>query len=684
VGALCCAAFLAWIPGAEAQHPIPATTKVEEQLHTVEVELERSGATLQFTRSIFNPGMFHARVDLPVTLPCDTILDGLEVEELGPDGSPRWRPAELIDPEIGSQRFEAHYAGPDDLTIKPALDSDTAVLMSRDTWGCDAELSIYPIPPLARRTVRYRVFVPGRYDHGRTTIDLPSFDDYGLIPTLELAPFSDRSVVVTVDGSELDGGAQLSGARSHAIELEPRDTGLGRVRAVDLDVEALIAASPAAQAKLSPDAGAHPRVLEIDFEAPAELAKLPPVRRAVIVLDASRSLSASEREQLQRFGAAYFEALPADARVEVVLFDRKVRRVYHEFVPAAWGAVDLPKLDIADGNGSELGKAVAYARELLAEPSAVEGADWILVLSDLALRSDFDVAAEQAAAAAGRARMHVVRRVGNEQFFPADDGDPWTALARTTGGMAWVAGRDGSSFADELVSPRRIWELELELEFADGQHRNDYLGRWHEAGRLIEWFDYEHQGAALSQAALVGRVWGQRRAWTATPSELGGRRSAAALATDDPYRVLSEAARTALAYYAGVISPFTSAWALAGFDGAAPGPLSVSGVGSLYGSSHGYTTRCGGAAARVAKSPPTPMSFAELAQQALDHCKITGDGHYAFETTDNEIVAVTGSKRCITEQTWATDISPALARGRKRVSVEYVGGNVIAAPAVAL
>lgn len=669
---LACAFVWAAIPTAKAQEPIPASTTIEEQLHAIEIAIDREGATLRVTRSLFNPTPFPARVDLPLPLPCEAVLDEFQIQELGPDGFTHWKPAELLAADDARERFDAYYFGTG-TTSAPLLNPDTAMLLSRDDWRCEADLEIWPIPLLQQRTFSFRVFIPSSYADGQHTIELPSFARHGLVPTLELTELPNRELQATIGDDPLSVGVTLNGASSHTIVLRPRDRGRGRVRAVDLDVAAMAAASPVAITSEP-----LPRLLEATLEAPGELLQLPPVRRALVLIDASRSVSDYDREQLQQLGAAYFEALAqTDARVEVLLFDRQVRRVYHDFVPARWAAKDLPKLDIEARNGSEVGRAVAFGRELLAEPTSTEGADWILVLSDLYLRSDFDVAAERDAAASSSVRMHVLHETQNTNVFgPADGDDPWTAVARAAGGMAWEVD-GGAHWADELVSPTRIWNLELELELADDSHRSESLDRWLLAGASREWSDHEHLGPALTRAAFVGEVWGQRRAWTAGPDPLEGQRRAGALATHDPGSQLSDAVRTALAFHARVISPFSSAWALAQFEGAAQPPTHGFGTGGCGGGSYGTSTRCGGVRSCHAGLLTPPLGFDALAQQALDHCRPKADGRYTFETTDLEIVAVTAANRCLAEQTWATDIAPTQSHGRKRVTIVYAGARVV-------
>lgn len=680
--------LLGWANWAGANEAIPSSVPIEERVHEIELDLSPEGATLTVTRSLFNPGPLQAQVELPIPLPCSAALDHVEVHSRDAGGALIWRPAELLSASEASGRWRTWMDGPRDGS-KTFMDANTAVHMSRAEWDCEATLEIYPIPPMRSRTVSYRVFVPSRYDQGRYAIELPVLSAYGRAATLELdaAQFDAQAhpgFTLSVDGQPLrPSGASLDAAQAHLIEFRPRDRGRGHASAADLDLSALVAGSPAALAALGPDQDVAqlPRVLMTDFEAPSELAQLPPVRRVVVVLDASRSVDARAREQLVTLAGAYLEQLSQDdasssARAEVLLFDRKIRRVYHDFVPARWAGEDLPKLDVADANGSELGAAIELARGLLEHPSEAEGADWIIVLSDLYLRHDFAIEASQRAATDAAARMHVVRVNDNDEprFGPGLASDPWTVLARGAGGMLWdisATSLDEVQAANELISPTRIWSLALELELVGGEHRELTLDTWLEAGIARHFADYSHDGPALERAAFVGEVWGQRRAWTATPTDEAGRRAAASLATHDGDGQLSDADRTALGLHAQVVSPFSSAWAVAEFDGAAAAPSLGMGTIGLGGT--GFSSSCGGGYGHRISAAHQSARLESMVQEALDRCAATS-GRLTFETTDLEIVAVASPNRCVEHQTWALDISPTRSSGRKFVTVDYVDG----------
>ncbi|KIG12675.1 hypothetical protein DB30_01163 [Enhygromyxa salina] len=674
---------LSWGAVAAASNPIPSSTPIEERVHDVQLDASPEGATLIVTRSLFNPGPLPAEVELPIPLPCSASLDAVAVQAPDETGALIWRPAELLDTDEAWDRWQAWVEGPP-ADIEPALNADTAVHVSRSAWGCEASLSIYPIPPMHTRSVSYRVFVPSVYADGRHVIELPQMSPYGRHATVELDPPADPAFTLSVDGQLiLPSGASLDGDLEHRLEFTARDRGSGHASAADLDLAQLVASTPAALAALDPGVSPTdlPHLLVSDFEAPSELARLPKVRRVVVVLDASRSIRARERTQLVSLGAAYLEQLAqtnasSQATAELLLFDRRVRRVYHDFVPAGWAGEDLPKLDIAVGNGSEIGAAIDVARGLLEQPTTADGVDWIIVLSDLYLRHDFPVDDARQAAAAATPRVHVVRVNPSDrvEFAPGAAMDPWTAVARGAGGMLWEIGAsrlDPERAANELIAPTRIWSLALQLEFAGAEQREVALKPWLEAGAHQHYADFAHRGAPLERAVFVGEVWGQRRAWAAIPTDAAGRRVAAALATDDPDDLLSDADRTALAFHAQVISPYTSAWAVAGFDGPAAAPRSglgtigLGGYGGSFGCGHGHGLRTHGTPHRV--------SFDSMVQAALDRCGAT-TGRFGFETTDLEIVAVDSPDWCIAQELWDLDITATQSSGRKRVTVEHVDG----------
>ena len=395
---------------AAASEPIPASSSVEEFSHQGLVEVGPAGATITFTRELHNPGGFPAKVDLPIALPCEASLDAIELELPTDSGEALRVPARIVDAHEARDLWSDFYSSPEahgEALEAALLDPDTALLVTRDHYDCQADLRLFPLPSFSSRTVHYRVFVPATYDEGAYHIELPTFADHGLPARLSLASH-DRAYNLDIDGVAAAPAQPLDGAISHELVLRAQDPGLARALSADFDLDAMLAATPAAQRYLETKtddererASDQPleHLVRATFEAPAELAQLPPVRRVVVVLDRSRSLEQYQREALLDTARAYLrtleaqtEAEPGRARpkVEILTFAREVEPVYHDLVPLRWASEDLARLPLDDANGSNLDAALAHARKLLDRPSPEPGADWVLVFSDLRVREAFD------------------------------------------------------------------------------------------------------------------------------------------------------------------------------------------------------------------------------------------------------------------------------------------------------
>ena len=288
----------------------------------------------------------------------------------------------------------------------------------------------------------------------------------------------------------------------------------------------------------------------------------------------------------------------------------------------------------------------------------------------------FDLEAESRHLEAGGPRMHVVDIYDGYQFDPSELDDPWTELAQRSGGMAWELGNqrwDLEDFGSELVEPQRIWNLRLDVSLAGGARERLFEGqefvlaeRYHEL--------YELPSAA-QRVVFEGEVWGQPRSWSARPDEAVARREAGRIASDPDYGSVSDAVATALAHYAGAVTPFTSAYLEQAGEGALFRPSSGHGYFGSLSSCRGYSTSCGGGRG-VYVEGPNPPSVASLAQAALDACPRARSGSLTLETTRREIVDVTSQDACVSEQAWALDLRPALLLGHQLIELEYVAGQI--------
>lgn len=628
--------------------------QVEQTDYVIEVEPGTEHTDLVVTRTFANASVLAGSLDLDLPLPDEAAL--LDVRIL--DGDGRWVDATLIDPDEADRRWQDHEFNTEPEGAR-ATNADTALRVTRDTYSSTLEL--HPVPPLQQRTVSYRLRFEPEYTEGRYQVELPTFDRYGSPALLRFAPPREAGVSASVDGLSLaktvDGQVvlqtvELYADQPHQLTIEPDGIG-GATRAAQLDLAALGSVDSPTQ------------VFGARFDVPTALLDLPPIRRAVVVLDVSRSLERGTVDDLAAIGGAYLDALARaqpSATVEVMLFDRDVERLYHGFVSSRWAAEDIRKTTIVQGNGSELGLALHEARAALADAAAArtqvdERADWIIVLSDLTMRSDFDVARQRTLAEAAGVRMHVAE-FGANRFGPLPESDDWAQLATATGGAGWWVHDDheAEDIAAEWLAPRRVWTLALERELADGRVERQPLTNEAWTGEAQAWLDYAEDAPSTASFAFVGSVWGRPRSWSAPQRADYGRILASELALDDSLG-LTDADREALAHHAQVVSPFTAAFAIAAFDGAPRPP--IEGWGSLSGRGFSSSSCCGGCGIGVGTGSggfrPASTIEDELAA-AVDRCPNAAVGTVRFEVTGPEIVAVESHDRCVDEGVWGIDL----------------------------
>jgi hypothetical protein len=632
--------------GADAEDHLSGT--VSEQRHTIEITPGPELTTLEVTRTLFNPTFDHEQIDLRIDLPCEAILDGLELR--GPDdakGREVWVPGTLIDPELATDRyFDFQYQ-----THGDAMDGDTIAVLSRSS-NCDANLELFPVPPMRERSVRYRVQLPSTYAAGRYRVALPAFE-------LELAGAAIHVATppagfgLAVDGLPVAGNVELSGRAPHELMLTPTDAEHTRVSLASIDMQALgVAKEPAS-------------VVAAEIDLPSRLVDLPPVRRVVVLVDASHSLASSSRERLQQLASAYLDELALtqpNARVEVLEFDRHVRAIHGEFVDPELASGQLHDATIESHNGSEPGLALTHARELLAaarQPGET-GVDWLLLLSDLELRDEYSLAAVLDEAEASDVRMHVIRpEHGDLSLTPMPADDPWMAIAQAAGGAHFGYSVDESSLARdgaELLEPNRVWDLRL--IHTDDRRRTSMISLATElnAGESAQWLD-RLGTSGLDRVSFEAYSWASPLTWSAKSSMRAQQRWAGLLTSGESLGLdFEDAESKALAELAGVVTPWTSMIAEARFDGPSPeGPRSGCG-GSWMGSSHGCSISCG---SRSAHFPGQGFDLSVLRaaiEQAIGECQDLAPGSVSFEILDREIVVVQSETACVREAIWQLDL----------------------------
>jgi len=130
----------------------------------------------------------------------------------------------------------------------------------------------------------------------------------------------------------------------------------------------------------------------------------PAPRRALLVIDSSRSMDLIGGPAIARVVAAIGGALPAGSEVEAITFDRMPARVLGAWRPAgpdALAAIEAAIGKHAGANGSDLASALALAHRLLGEGSSRLPAQ-VIVIGDGVLAQAPDGALASALAAAPR------------------------------------------------------------------------------------------------------------------------------------------------------------------------------------------------------------------------------------------------------------------------------------------
>ncbi len=626
---------------------------------TIEVVPGPELTRLEVTRTFFNPTFSAEQLSLAIHLPCDAILDELQVR--GPDdarGRPTWVPGTLIDPVAASERFDEYrfFADGD------ALEADTIAVLSRPNT-CEADLDLFPVPPLRERSVRYRIQVPANYTEGRYRVELPTFelDQHGATLTVadpvvagfELAIDPVEDAPASPLGPAGSASRELSGLSPHVLTLTPIDPSRPRV---SLAAISSVDLGHSGQASVSVGAA--------ELDLPTRLVDLPAVQRVVVVVDASHSFDHWARDSTQTLAAAYLDALALaqpDARVEVLHFDREVRRVHGEFVEPAIASAQLRTPSTDSRNGSEPGLAIAHARELLAaarQPGET-GVDWLILLGDLELRDGFSLTAELDAAERSDVRMHVIHPGTEVSLAPMPADDPWMAIAQAAGGanFGYILAddsliRDGA----ELLTPNRVWDVQVIHSDARGRSTHVTLLDELATGERVRWLE-RLAGPAIDRVEFAAFSWAKPLTWSAKASSSARRRWAGSLSTGETQAIeLDEAESRALAELAHAVSPWTSLIAEAKFAGRSmqPEQLSFSGHGW---SGSGCSMSCGSGHGRRGPTFGLDLSVLRSAiEQAIGECDQLEPGSLTLEILDDEIVVVESRQACAREAIWALDL----------------------------
>ncbi|HUH01377.1 MAG TPA: VIT domain-containing protein [Kofleriaceae bacterium] len=619
--------------------------EVVETAHRVTVA--RVGARAVFTvrRQLESRGDQPDEVRLRISLPSAAVVDRLRYLLGG-----RWREGVLMERESAEELYERLTGTGGPSRRGPALLA----------WTGDGrvELSVFPVAARGTITVEYRLAAPLCYERGHYITDYPLRE-------------TEDEVEPQLRGARVVSAKQL-GVLLGRADLEGLCAGLGHLAGGDTTSYLVFVApevtSPAsvtlghAAASTAPGAEAH--VVRLELRVPAIIEPAPARPRVVFALDASHSVGEAGIQAQLSLVRGYLAHTP-DARVEIVIYRRRPHRLFGRFVAAASLDAELKQLAahrLAPGNGSDLGAGLALA-------VGIAGSTRLVAFTDDRLATRFDVAraAASIAAASPAAVLHLVTfgSGGGPFEWTRDDDHRLVPIARARGGVvAEMTGNRGGA---------REAMLGLVRPLSIDHVRADVPGVTSEALRLPAslgggdgYRGTVVTGVAPAGARVTGMIWG--RTWTVplAPDPDISRALPAMVFGHEAYRDLDETVAAALAYRAGVVSPFTSFVAR---DPSAPptsyeppslygisGRSGVNGCGCSVGV--GHTGRLGTGSGTRVEPPDRIAALHALLDADVRRCLPEPRGvTMRIETTTDEIVDVTvqgaaAATSCIEEAAW--------------------------------
>jgi len=526
--------------------------RVFERRQRAEVTLDRGHATVVVRRTVENLGPRHDQVTFDIDVPESAVAVALRT--LGTrDGQPIWFRGDLLEAEEAARRYQ-------ELTgIGGYYPKDPALL----SWRSQRELAlqVFPVPPRQQKTVEYTLELPTAYEHGRDVVRLPRAMTRELVVRSAVAGGQ-----VLIDGVAARPDRVLARAADEGPWIEqalPGEVYAREIPEASSPEIALPSRAPvgALEGRLAAVPFGEDRALNhYRFDAPPRFSVVPRGAWVVAIVDGSRSFEADDR----RAGLAGLAAALSHYReghVAVLVFDRRVHRLYPGFRGVAGATPDLVDLAFAGRNGSQVDAALAQADAILEAESPPTAARRILVITDLRTRMALrpaDVRLRSGAVV----HLGVVDR--GEPGLDADDQSPWSEVIERAGGVVWQAKATADpAAADEMKRAYEEWARPMRLRhvqiFAPGADEGPFVHpASHELGEgeAIERLAIDHH--AVRSATLEGKLWGKRVEQRLLPTAGEARLWAALVFGSALLDELSEPEMMVLARRGRAVSPVTS------------------------------------------------------------------------------------------------------------------------------
>jgi von Willebrand factor type A domain len=629
--------------------------KLVERAHAVAIRVGRDHAELTVRRTVWNGGPRHDQATFYVDVPEGAVATGLRT--LGErNGQPAWFEGELLEAEAAAARYR-------ELTgIGGYYPKDPALL----SWRTQRllALQVFPCAPKQAKTIEYTYEMPVHYRGGRYHVALPAMGTTALRAQATVSPMEggDR---VFVDGAPVNAGATVT------LDKEGLDLAVARRAPEPLD--GLFASVPMSRRHAFSHFG---------IEAAPHLTTAPRGAYVVVVLDASRSLTAGEGEAEVAAARATLAHLPG-AHVEVLTFDRAVHARHHGFAPVGAAIADLDHLVVERRNGSRFDDALAQADALLAKapPGAARR---ILAITDLRTRSELTPEKALGIVKSG-ALLHIGVIADADPKLTRDDEHPWAGVARATRGLLWQASASAPPIdAPEMKRVYEEWARPVRVHHLGVSAKGPLPGELSfpetlDEGEGIE--DLRLPDKPFTEIVLTGELWAEPVRKVLSPDEGEGKLWSAMAFGSDQINQLDEKEMMFLAMRGHAVSPVTSLLAIEpgvrpsteGLDGVDEGGggfgegIGLQGIGTLgHGTGAGFDRRA---------------YLAEALKRGAAACGAAGRAmRVELETTRDEVVDVPAValhdapdakiQGCVAEAAWALDLPSAFSDEMERFTIE--------------
>jgi len=360
-----------------AHEPPRAASRVVETACEIEVDVRGGVATVELRQHLENTGMAAVAAAYEQALPDGGVMIGATLR----DGSAPENTALAV--PHGFTTTVAHdgdVIGADPLVVEP-IDSDDGLARYRAT------LQPIEVGHAVVMTTRWATTVT--IDGGALHVDVPGRDANGQLPACHGTVRAVAGPGATIARVRAGKGVGSGGAATFTLEDA----------AVAIDAELAFARPEPLAWTQREDLGGGWAGELVTVLAPPARTSAPVARRAMFVIDGSRSMAMIGAPAISQVVDAVAAALPAGTQLDAIVYDRTAARVLGSWQPAdrAVGAIVAAVAKHAAGNGSDLAAALRLAHTALADGAREETS--IIVITDGVLGQLPDTALVDAIAA---------------------------------------------------------------------------------------------------------------------------------------------------------------------------------------------------------------------------------------------------------------------------------------------